>query len=264
MLNEAKLAKIKEFIELSKSSLTEEEFVSAFKKVIDYIKAMQAKNKAEMESLDSKYTEIVNSIKNNYGDDIAGMKQEAMDYCLTEIGKITKRVDAKMAEVKDGVDGLSADVNEVARISSDLAITAIKPLIPTVDAIEADLPKLGAPIRDSLELLQGDERLDKSAIKGLEEEFERLREIRGRVLGGGGFSTIAMQQHFIYKEVPVDSGDHLTFTINHAPSPANSFRLVRSRAEQNVTEDYTLTGKTLVLTLAYDSTTESLFCDYMI
>ena len=38
MLNAEKLKKIKEFIELSKSSLTEEEFVKSFKLIIDVVK----------------------------------------------------------------------------------------------------------------------------------------------------------------------------------------------------------------------------------
>lgn len=252
MLNAEKLKKIQEFIELSKSSLTEAEFVDAFKKVVDYVKAIQAANKDEMKALDNKYTNIVKGIESNYGGDMAGMKSEAMAMCEKEMGKMKGQVDAKMAEVKDGVDGLSADVDIVAKTASDLAITALKPLIPTIEVIEADLPKLGAPIRDALELLTGDDRLDKSAIKGLDEEFKRLEEVRGRVLGGGGgFNRMAMEQYFVDADTPVEvpNGVITDFTPTWA-FIASSLKVYNDGQRMQLTTDYTIVGGKVVYNTA--------------
>lgn len=58
----------------------------------------------------------------------------------------------------DGVDGKDADETLI------------------IDKIELDLPKLGTSVRDGLELLRGDERLDSSAIKGLGQRFKKLSE----------------------------------------------------------------------------------------
>lgn len=44
---------------------------------------------------------------------------------------------------------------------------------------QEEIPKLGAIIRDALELLQGDDRLDKSAIKGLKEWMELVEKKAG-------------------------------------------------------------------------------------
>ena len=74
---------------------------------------------------------------------------------------------------------------------------------------------------------------------------------------------MAWAQYVIDNEIPVDSGDHLVFSIAHEPVPASSFKLYRSRARQNITEDYTLVGKILTLTVAFDSDNESLYCDYL-
>lgn len=51
--------------------------------------------------------------------------------------------------------------------------------------IEEKIPQMGERIRDALELLQGDERLDKSAIKGLEEELRRIGGQGTQIIGGG-------------------------------------------------------------------------------
>lgn len=93
---------------------------------------------------------------------------------------------------RDGVDGKDAppvDINSIVVEATTKATEALKPLIPTIEQVELDLPKLGAPIRDALELLQGDDRLDKSAIKGLEELIKELRaEIAKRPIYVGGSS----------------------------------------------------------------------------
>ena len=54
-----------------------------------------------------------------------------------------------------------------------------------ISLIENELPQLGTEIRNGLELLTGDERLDKSAIKGLEE----IEQLARTPKGGGGGST---------------------------------------------------------------------------
>jgi len=72
----------------------------------------------------------------------------------------------------------------------------IKPLIPPpgkdadeeaiVSTLEGRLPTMGETFRDGLELLQGDERLDESAIKGLEELIKRVAGPRVLAVGGSG------------------------------------------------------------------------------
>lgn len=64
----------------------------------------------------------------------------------------------------------------------------------------------------------------------------------------------------VSEEVPDDSGDHINFTIEHAPL-AGSFRLFRSGARQQSGGDYTLTGTDLALVVQlFDG--EVLLTDY--
>jgi hypothetical protein len=114
--------------------------------------------------------------------------QETIEtFCDSEMGKMMGKVEAKLATVRNGDPGKDADVAGLALEASKLAVEAVKPLIPTIPQISEEIPKLGEPIRDALELLQGDERLDKSAIKGLEDEIAELRALissKGSSMGG--------------------------------------------------------------------------------
>lgn len=92
---------------------------------------------------------------------------------------------------RDGRDGKDAPLPDTTRIASEaskMAITEVLRQIPSIDDIEADLPKLGAAIRDGLELLQDDDRLKIEAIKDLREELDklgkRINESMNRVSGG--------------------------------------------------------------------------------
>ena len=241
---------------MKKNHLGREEFDLKFEEVLKLIIQIEKKNEDQISEM-KRTTEMLEEYIKGENEKKHGETMQKVDGHIGEMkGKheeMMKRMEEKMSIMKDGQD---SDPNTVAEIVKGMIE------IPEVEDIEKNLAKLGEPIRDGLELLQGDDRLDVSAIKGLD---ERLKEFEGknRVIGGGGFSKMSMTQYFVDNEVPTDSGDHLTFTLNHTPSPASSFKLYRSRARQNVTEDYTLVGKTLTLTVAFDSANESLYCDYL-
>lgn len=86
-----------------------------------------------------------------------------------------KKLKEKMG-LKDGVDGKNGkdgispiiETESIVIEASTRAVDEIKSLIPTIEQLEQKIPVLGEPIRDSLELLEGEDRLDAKAIKGLE------------------------------------------------------------------------------------------------
>ena len=77
---------------------------------------------------------------------------------------------------KPGKDAIPPVVDEysIALEASKLASKELLPSIPTIEQIEQDIPKLGNPIRDSLELLSKDERLSITAIKGMDKLNEDI------------------------------------------------------------------------------------------
>ncbi len=68
--------------------------------------------------------------------------------------------------------------------------------------IENDLPKLGQKTRDGLELLQGEERLDISAIRGVEDLQERLATVEAKPesKSGWGAHPVAVQNAGVTKD----------------------------------------------------------------
>jgi len=127
-----------------------------------------------------------------------------------------KKLKEKMG-LKDGIDGKNGidgktpiiDTDKLATEASTRAVESLKPLIPTLQQLEQNIPILGNEIRDSLELLQGDDRLDKDAIRGLDdyEEISRLArqpKITKQIMGGGGAKSL---------QQVTDIGDTTTKTI---------------------------------------------------
>lgn len=92
----------------------------------------------------------------------------------------------------NGKDGKDADPVRTAELASKMAQDALKYSIPTIPQIKAELSITGEKIRDNLEDLQGDERLDKKAIRGLEDLEKKINDNKNggvRVIGGrAGFN----------------------------------------------------------------------------
>lgn len=85
---------------------------------------------------------------------------------------------------KDGRDGETPDTSGIALEAAKLALDELLPQIPTIEPLDQEIPKYGEAVRDSLELLQGDERLDVSAIKGLDDKITTIESKTVRWAGG--------------------------------------------------------------------------------
>ena len=136
---------------------------------------------------------------------------------------------------RDAIDGKPADEEKI------------------IEKIEKDIPKLGEPIRDALELLKGDERLDKSAIKDLKEELERIERVANtkKVIGGGSLSANMVQYVDLSSQLNGSTktfyleGDHQGIVAALGSSAPYVFR---------PTVDYTESGPNIVFDAAVDAT----------
>ena len=148
----------------------------------------------------------------------------------------------KVSKLMNGRDGANGEKGEDGYSPTDEELAAlIAKVIPQVPEVTAQA------IRDKLESLEGDERTDKSAIKGLEEEIAKLRsEIssipRGRGGGGRGKS-------FVLKRVNLTSqldGSTRAFTM-----PQDTVDIIgvfgTQFPQQFNTTDWTFSGRTLTL-----------------
>ena len=242
------MTKSEQFLEtwkIVKGSLTREEFLNSFKTVLDFVKKA-------VQDLTQKYVEISTKLSN---------LEEKVNNKLSSVKNGQDGKDGQKGD--DGRDGKDSDPQEVARLSSQLAITAVLPKIPTIEQVGEKIPIWGEKIRDSLELLQDSDRLEISAIKDLQEKLDELRELKTRTIGGGGFNYGAMDIHIVDDETPTNSGDNLNFTIAHIPSPTSSLKVYRNGQRLRITEDYTFSGVTITLLTAF-SAGEILLVDYRI
>jgi hypothetical protein len=136
------------------------------------------------------------------------------------ITDLTTRIDARLAQIRDGhtptnqellalIRPLIPKVKDGETPTDQRLRSLIVPLIPTVkdgedgkDAdeeaikskIEGDLPQLGEAIRDALELLNGTNRLNITAIDGIEEALQKHATAAFGSLGPGGGTSFAILQ----------------------------------------------------------------------
>ena len=245
---------------MKQDHLGKADFTDAFKNVIAFIKKIEARNKKEFQDINKALTDFSNKLKDDNNTNVSELKDSTKNYVSgviskleSEHAKLKEMVDKKLAEVVDGKDADEDRILENLKAQVHL---------PTIDELKDDLPKLGKQVRDSLELLDGEERLDVSAIKGLKELMQT--KSLGSKVSGGGLNVGSMNLRFVDDEslVGTVNGTNKIFTTSKTPVP-DSLKVYRGGARQRITEDYTFTGKTITFTTAPVSG-EVLLCDYRI
>lgn len=149
-------------------------------------------------------------------------------------------------------DGRTPTKDELIALIVPLIPKAIEPIVPTVDEIEAKvearLPALGTAVRDGLELLQGDERLDQSAIKGLVDKLNEL-DARPTGTGSGGAAKTRITAYDVSSQC---NGVNKTFTI---PFHFGVIGVYSTQAPiiYRPIIDYTVGGRSITLTSQVDA-----------
>ena len=220
-----KVTKLKELMTILNDSVGKEEFSKAFSALIDFVKKVDkdlttkvdSKTQQALEELEKAnqiYQKTTKQIREENESTISNVKK----WVLEGVGKlfVKSKIDEKLSDLDSAferINNLSVpDTSEVALQAAKMAQDELMPLIPKI-VLEEEIPKLGEPIRDALELLQDDERLDKSAIKGLQEELDRILRIaesKQQVFGGGG---VGKQNMYYYDLTPYLDGVTSTFSL---------------------------------------------------
>lgn len=136
------------------------------------------------------------------------MVTESRQSSVNEAKTLAKQLSDEIRKVKESMPQMPDLTGLEARIDSIV--------IPSIDDIEADLPRLGTSIRDGLELLQGDERLDKSAVKGIEDierDVDELKNRKGNTVYVGGGSSGGGRIVKVYDISSQLNGVTKTFTL---------------------------------------------------
>jgi hypothetical protein len=280
---------------LRKDHLGREEFLKEFERVLAFVKQLKNTNKQVISGAYERVNLLALRLKENNEQDIekaklemTGLIEDYLSKVETATNQKMREVDEKVKELKNGIDGKDADEQAIA----DRVLREVQS--PIIEKIEKNLPKLGEPIRDALELLAGDQRLDKSAIRGLDELLEKhngqnipyvggiryLSQLVDILIGSdladghaivwdatnkrwkngevSGTSTI----NFADSETPTGDvdGTNTDFVLAHTPEPG-SLKVYLNGMRMSLTEDYTLPPATITFLTAPDSGS-IITCDY--
>lgn len=280
---------------LRKDHLGREEFLKEFERVLAFVKQLKNTNKQVISGAYERVNLLALRLKENNEQDIekakremAGLIEDYLSKVETATNQKMREVDIKIKELKNGIDGKDADEQAIA----DRVLREVQS--PIIEKIEKNLPKLGEPIRDALELLAGDQRLDKSAIRGLDELLKKhngqnipyvggiryLSQLVDILIGSdladghaivwdatnkrwkngevSGTSTI----NFADSETPTGDvdGANTDFVLAHTPE-TGSLKVYLNGMRMSLTEDYTLATATITFLTAPDSGS-IITCDY--
>lgn len=255
MVNQTKLDRIKKLLDILNDGVSKQEFINSFKAVMDHLLKLERqmiarvdgrteKEEKKLAELRNDFYKLLDKARKDSDSTLGGFRRRTMEainnlFTRNEVNKKLSRkleeIDFKMAMVRDGKD---ADEKKI-----------IKAVLDQIDIPEPEVI-LDTPekIADKLETLKGEKKLSIDAIKDLEDRLKRLEERPlGGSGGGGGVSKLALDYHFIDDETPSGTVDGVnkTFTLANKPNPPASLKVYADGQRLNVTEDYTLSSKTI-------------------
>lgn len=269
---------LKELIKVASTTKTIKDFVAVFKVAVaalgDLKQTVLTQTQKQFSTLKDTIVKDVNDIKGQLGSKIEVALKE-QEISLNFLRDKVRSLKDGYTPVKgvDYFDGTSADEEKI--------IAGVLTKIPP------DVEETAIETRDKLESLEGDERLDASAIRNLPEATKAIAEaipgwgahpltIQGlgitidentRFINfkGAGLSSVTRSVDGIVEvtiagasgagtqvleETPADSGDHTNFTLAHTPL-TGTLLLYRGGARQQsigLTPDFTLSSATITLT----------------
>lgn len=243
MNNNEKLKDFRDILIQLSGGITKKDFISSFKKILSIVLDIEKKlikringiietSKQEQEAL-KKATEADLS-------DLIAQTEQKVEEALKEQEESLNFVKDKARRIKNftnGKDGKDADETKIVeKVLNKIKLPEQKEII--LDNAEK--------IRDKLELLKENERLEITAINGLQEKLDELSKRKLGSGGGGGFSKIHFEIHHIDNEL-IGTGDGTTteFTLDHLPNPIASLRIIVGNGELFQTDDWTISGKTI-------------------
>lgn len=239
--NLKKLKKL--FAVLDEETLTRTEFVEAFESVVNLVLKVEKKNKEAIEKMEETATDTSNKLEDGNNVNLTDVldeikKQTAKMHKDQAVGMNLVR--DKLRKLKSGEDGKDADEEKIVKE----VLKQIK--LPEQKELILDTPE---SLRNKLETLKGDSRLDKKAIKGLQEFLDGIDKRISNIPRGGGLSGRYVNTPMV--DVFTGDGSTKAFTLSKAPKSLDTvkawgsdFPYIMVNGSDN---GFTITGKVLTL-----------------
>lgn len=222
--------------------------------MLEYVKNIQEDIKNGKIKGDSGYTPVADKdylSAKTATKEINDVLEQAVLAFQKDVDKVIAKADKKTKSLKNGKDGKNAVISK--QQLEEIALIA-QGLIELPD-LTSLLTQESEAIRDSLELLQGDGRLDKSAIRGLEEMIADIQNRLSKVSSGGvGTSKNVIRK--VIEEAVADGTISLTLqqVTDNGATTTNSINLPAVEFQTT----YTPTGSEPTGTTYWDSANKTL------
>ena len=178
--NIKKLGSLLSLINEDKLTLTKEEFLKSFQNVVNLVLKIEKSLVEKHDKNIADMKELFEMLKSQTGKAVSEDTSTAIKQLTGKIEKSLREQESgmkfiydKVKKIKEGKDGKDADIDKI--IKEVLA----KISIPKIEKMTAE------QLRDSLEELSGDERIDWKSIRGLEEALKDTRVGTGMAIFGG-------------------------------------------------------------------------------
>lgn len=247
------LKKLQTLLELVDTKSNADQMVRAFQMVLDVAVQMRQGNEKEWILIHSAFSMLSEKLKSDNATEVNDAKQalkSSIESALKKLEATMSAIDARVATLKDGDPGKDAD--ETAIIASVLS------------QIPKDEPETATDTRDKLETLQGDERLDKSAVKGIDQIEKDISEIRLRPTGKGGGAKGFMlfvggtKKAFTAQSLNLTAGSGVTLAYSYAQG-RNDVTITASGSFIGSQEKSTTTPNGTTATFAFTHTPGVIF-----
>lgn len=177
--NEQAAKQFEKFFEIINDGLvTKQDFLKAFENLVDILLKIKQGLDSDTQEMRNNFDAISAELRDKSTKDFENIKNRAAATVTTELYRINKEITAVQEQMQEYYGMREIDLEY------------FKSILPDLSKFEENLPQFGAQYRDGLELLQGDDRLDVSAIKGLEELFAKAKKDGKPVTISGGRTGI--------------------------------------------------------------------------
>lgn len=159
------------------------------KRVLEILLAKDKKHDQKLEAISQAVQQLMKRMEGKFDMSLGDLRKQ-VDSLF--VGEKMSAMEKKHADMLKGMGG----EHQEAMAILDKAIKGIK---NGKDGLDGTDGRKMSPeeVRDKLASLEGDERLDASAIKGLDKYDKDIKMLKSRPFGGGGISQAAARDLFV-------------------------------------------------------------------
>jgi hypothetical protein len=240
-MDDNRLEKLKKLLEITNEGLTRQEFLDSIKQVINQVLEIETKAIEKVNLALGEFKQDQQNFKDNTQVGISDLENQL----ITKADKM----------FKDQQDNLNFIRDKVRRLQNG---HDGKDGVNGRDGKDADEKKIINEILNKIKLTE----IDKLELEQVKSDINELKQ-RKHLGGSGGLSKIAMESKFVDDETPTGTinGINKTFILARLPNPSTSVKVFVNGARMRLTEDYTLSNKTITFITA-PPTSSIILVDY--